>query len=77
MLYLSIEGKTKMPKIISKTALINFNERNAIRRNMPHMTHEEINAWIVSGKDLREFLGAKRFIEKGWRMNKDGTLKLR
>lgn len=66
-----------MPKIISKTALINFNERNDISRNMPHMTHEEIEAWIYSGKDLREFLGPKRFIDKGFRMNKNGEMKLK
>jgi hypothetical protein len=44
---------------------------------MPHMTHEEIEKWIVSGQGLREFLGAKRFIEKGFRMNKNGEMKLK
>ena len=66
-----------MPKILSRIALINFNERNDLRRNMPHMTHEEIEKWIVSGQGLRQFLGAKHFIEKGFRMNKNGEMKLK
>ena len=66
-----------MPKLLTTQAQRKYEEFNAIRRNLPHMTSAEIDAWVISGKDLREFLGVKRFIEKGWRINKNGDLKLR
>jgi hypothetical protein len=66
-----------MPRITSRQAQEKFDEFNAIRRNFPHMTQAEQDAWIGSGKSLREFLGSNRFIEKGFRMNKNGELKLK
>lgn len=65
-----------MPVIKSREKLRKYNEFNDIRRNLPHMTRAEQDAWIESGMTLREFLGA-RFIEKGWRMTKKGELKLK
>jgi hypothetical protein len=66
-----------MPRIKSRKALERYNEYNDLRRNLPHMTSQECEAWVKSGKGLREFLGVNRFIDKGWRMTKKGELKLK
>lgn len=66
-----------MPKLTTKEAREKFDEWNAVRRNLPHMTETEQEVWIHSGKRLREFLGPKRFLDVGWRMNKNGELKLK
>lgn len=66
-----------MPAITNTEKLRKYNEFNDMRRNLPHMTRAEQDAWLESGKTLREFLGAQRFIEKGWRMTKKGELKLK
>ena len=66
-----------MPAIKNEEKHRLFEMQNDIRRNLPHMTKDEQDAWITSGKSLREFLGAQRFIEKGWRITKKGELKLK
>jgi hypothetical protein len=61
-----------MPTIKSSEKKRLYDMQNDIRRNFPHMTKNEQDAWITSGQSLSEFLGSKRFIEKGWRMTKNG-----
>ena len=66
-----------MPKLNTKEAQIKFDMLNDLRRNGKNMSMEETEQWIHSDKSLREFLGSKRFIEKGFRMNKNGEMKLK